>query len=82
MYAVYVLQDQNGKIYKGQTNDLARRFSEHVRGKTKTTSRMNELKIIYKEIYQTRKEARERKIYLKSADGRFIKKACGRSSTG
>jgi predicted GIY-YIG superfamily endonuclease len=32
MYTVYVLQDENGKIYKGFTNNLARRFSEHVNG--------------------------------------------------
>ncbi|MEI6296406.1 MAG: GIY-YIG nuclease family protein [bacterium] len=83
MYVVYVLQDDKGKIYKGFTNNLARRFSEHLRGKTKTTSRMGKLKIIYTKEYNTQDDARTRELYLKSAAGRrFLKCRCGRSSTG
>jgi putative endonuclease len=74
MYTVYVLQDQNGKLYKGFTNNLARRFSEHVSGQTKTTKTMTGLKIVYTEEYETLKEARAREVYLKTAAGRkFLK---------
>lgn len=74
MYIVYVLQDIHGKYYKGFTNNLARRFSEHSSGQTKTTKNMSGLKIVYIEEYTTRTEARKREVYLKTAAGRrFLK---------
>ena len=75
MYVVYVLQDENGKIYKGFTNNLARRFSEHV-GKvgSRTTSMMQDLKIVYTEEFKDLASARGREVYLKTAAGRrFLK---------
>ena len=74
MYKVYVLSDDLGNSYKGMTNDLERRLAEHKRGKTKTTSKMNNLKVVYTEEYDTLKEARKREIYFKTAAGRrFLK---------
>ena len=70
MYIVYVLQDDKGRFYKGLTNNLARRFSEHKRGKTNTTSKMSNLKCVYTEEFDTFELARERELYLKSAAGR------------
>ncbi len=75
MYTVYVLQDDSGKLYKGMTSDLNRRFAEHSRGKTKTTSKMKDIFVVYTEEYVTRLEARAREKYLKTAAGRrFLKK--------
>ncbi|MBP9821720.1 MAG: GIY-YIG nuclease family protein [Candidatus Pacebacteria bacterium] len=75
MYIVYVLQDGEGKFYKGFTNNLARRFSEHIKGKTRTTSLMSNLDIVYTEEVSDRPTARKREMYLKSAAGRrFLKK--------
>ncbi len=75
MYTVYVLQDEKGKLYKGCTNNLARRFSEHVSGNTRTTRLMSGLKIVYTEEYETFGEARLREKYLKSSAGRrYLKK--------
>ena len=74
MFSIYVLQDKKGKIYKGHTEDLARRFREHCSGQTKSTKSMTEPKIIYEEQYETRKEAITREKYLKTAAGRkFLK---------
>ncbi len=74
MYTVYVLQDRNGKLYKGMTNDLARRLSEHNNGRTKTTSVMIDLRVVYAEKADDRTSARKRELYLKSAAGRrFLK---------
>jgi putative endonuclease len=74
MYTVYVLQDDSGKLYKGMTNNLRRRIMEHKSGKTKTTSRMNNINIAYIEEYDTFKKARKRELYLKTAAGRrFLK---------
>ena len=74
MYTVYVLKDKNNKLYKGMTNNLTRRFKEHKYGKTKTTSKMENIKIVYTEEYTNFNKARKREIYLKTASGRrFLK---------
>ncbi|MFA5022396.1 MAG: GIY-YIG nuclease family protein [Patescibacteria group bacterium] len=74
MYTVYILQNSEGKLYKGFTNNLNRRLQEHKRGKTKTTSRMRKIKLIYQEEYDNFDGARKRELYLKTAAGRrFLK---------
>lgn len=74
MFTVYVLQDDMGKLYKGCTNNLRRRLSEHVRGKTITTQRMKNLKVVYTEEFQYFEDARKREVYFKTAAGRrFLK---------
>jgi predicted GIY-YIG superfamily endonuclease len=75
MYSVYILKDDEGNVYKGMTNNLSRRLAEHKRGKTRTTRRMQGLRLVYKEEYDNFKDARERELYFKTAAGRiFIKK--------
>ena len=75
MYTAYILQDEKGLLYKGCTNNLKRRLLEHRRGKTRTTSRMKNLKVIYFEKFKTSGEARKREIFFKTAAGRrFLKK--------
>lgn len=74
MFTVYVLKDNSEKIYKGMTNNLSRRLAEHRSGHTNTTSRMKNLRLVYKEEYVTFEEARKRELYLKSSAGRrFLK---------
>ena len=56
------------------TNNIIRRFKEHKYGKTKTTSKMKDIKIAYTEEYENSNEARERELYFKTAAGRkFLK---------
>ncbi|OGY96588.1 MAG: hypothetical protein A2122_02620 [Candidatus Liptonbacteria bacterium GWB1_49_6] len=75
MFTVYILRDKNGKFYKGLTNDLPRRLQEHHRGKTKSTSRMENLEVIYTETFNTFDDARKRELYFKSGAGRrYLKK--------
>ncbi|MFZ2038344.1 MAG: GIY-YIG nuclease family protein [Minisyncoccia bacterium] len=75
MYNVYVLIDNKGKLYKGLTNNISRRLSEHKAGHTITTAKMNDIRIVYTEICNNFVEARKRELYLKSAAGRrFLKK--------
>ena len=76
MYTVYVLQDKSGKIYKGVTNDLVRRFREHAsKNGSRTTSMMGGNRIVYQEEFNTFTEARAREVYFKTAAGRrFLKK--------
>lgn len=74
MFIVYVLQDEKGKLYKGCTNNFARRFREHKSGGTRTTSMMGTLRLVYTEQYDTFEKARIREVYLKTATGRrFLK---------
>lgn len=84
MYTVYVLfSDKYNRTYTGLTNNLERRFKEHNSGQSKSTKAFRPWRIVYKEVCQTRQEAREREKYLKSGIGRdFIKqKIRPRSST-
>lgn len=75
---MYVLKDERGRFYKGLTNDLPRRLSEHKRGGTQTTSRMKGLVVAYSEKFDSFVEARKRELYLKSAAGRrFLAKKLG-----
>ncbi|HEY4518660.1 MAG TPA: GIY-YIG nuclease family protein [Candidatus Paceibacterota bacterium] len=75
IYTVYVLVDSRGKLYKGMTSDLVRRLIEHKRGKTLTTKRMKDLKVVYTEEYPEFAMARKRELYLKTAAGRrFLKR--------
>ncbi|MDD4332771.1 MAG: GIY-YIG nuclease family protein [Patescibacteria group bacterium] len=74
MYTVYILKDENGNLYKGMTSDIKRRLNEHRRGKTQTTRRMKNIKLVYQEELATFDAARKRELYLKTAAGRkFIK---------
>ncbi|MFA6043149.1 MAG: GIY-YIG nuclease family protein [Patescibacteria group bacterium] len=78
MYIVYVLQDSNGRFYKGFTSNLPRRLVEHQSGKTRTTARMENLKVVWQEQYPTVAEARKREKYFKSAAGRkYLQKHLG-----
>jgi len=75
MYTVYVLQDENGKVYKGFTNNFARRFRDHASGNgSRTTSIMGNLRVVYIEKYDSFEDARAREVYFKTAAGRrFLK---------
>ena len=73
-FIAYVLRDIQGKLYKGATSDLGRRLREHRKGDTKTTRRMKNLIVVYKEEFNNFAEARKRELYFKSAGGRrFLK---------
>ncbi|MBU2539872.1 GIY-YIG nuclease family protein [Patescibacteria group bacterium] len=71
MYYVYVLKsDKNGRFYIGSTNNIQRRLLEHNTGKSRYTKSTIPFRLIYKEIYETRKEAVKRERALKSGQGR------------
>ena len=75
MYYVYIIQNDLRKIYIGQTVDWEKRLLRHngvlaSRKSSFTKQRIGTWKIIYKEEYQSRKEALDREKYLKSHVGR------------
>ena len=66
MYVVYILESgKSGHYYIGQTDNLEKRIREHNLGKSKSTKSGIPWSLIYKEIYETRKDAIRREKDLK-----------------
>jgi len=71
MYYVYALYSKrSNKFYIGLTSNLKRRLLEHKRGKTHTTYRMPEWKLVYYEYCLSKKDAELREKQLKTGFGR------------
>ena len=73
IYTVYAISNQeSGKLYIGQTNNIERRIEEHnsKRGNHYSAKFTGEWKLIYQESAATRTEALRREKQLKSARGR------------
>lgn len=75
MYYVYVIQSKkDGKWYTGSTNDLRRRFNEHIFGKVSSTKNRGPFLLIYYEACLNEQDAKYRERYLKSGMGkRYLK---------
>ncbi len=71
MFFVYAIKSTvRNYIYVGMTNDVDRRFVEHNNGENRSTKAYKPFKLIHKEPFTTRIEAREREKYLKSGIGK------------
>jgi putative endonuclease len=70
MYYVYILRNNDGRLYIGYTEDLRRRFKEHNDGLSSATKPYRPWKLIFYEAYTSKKDAKRREIYLKTAKGR------------
>ena len=75
MWHIYVLKSLvNSRLYTGSTNNLERRLKEHNSGQSKYTRLTRPFKLVYKEDYFNRLEARRRELFLKTGKGReFVK---------
>jgi putative endonuclease len=70
-YFVYILNSlEFDKTYVGISNEPNRRLKEHNSGKSIFTRKFMPWEIVYKEQFDSRKFAREREKYFKSAAGR------------
>ena len=75
MWYVYVLKSlKNGRHYTGSTNSIERRLEEHNSGQTTYTRNTEPYKLIYKEEFDSRLEARRRELFLKTGKGRALLK--------
>ncbi len=71
---VYILEMKEGRHYTGITNDIARRLGEHRKGQSKSTKDHRPVRIIYLNMCQGRKKARELEVKIKrSGAKRFMK---------
>ena len=71
-YYIYVLQLNDNTFYKGLTNNLQKRISEHKNGKCLSTKNKRPIILIYSEKFDTRIEARNREKFFKSGEGREL----------
>ena len=70
-FYVYVLKNKEGKIYIGQTDDLARRVEEHNDPDGHGyTSKYQPWVLVYQEELTSRQKAMGREKYLKTGVGR------------
>ena len=77
MFYAYILLCDNGAYYKGFTNDLERRYQEHLSGTAALyTAKHKPIKIAYYETFETKVEAVAREKYFKSGCGRDWLKKC------
>ena len=67
----YILYSEKlNKYYVGSTTDIQRRLEEHNRGKEKFTSTGVPWKLVYEEIFQELKQARQRELHIKKMKSR------------
>jgi putative endonuclease len=70
MYYVYVLESiKDGKWYIGHSEDPERRLEEHNSGRTISTKHRRPFKLLYKEPFRTRSEARWQERKWKTGSG-------------
>jgi len=66
MFYVYVIRsDKLDQNYIGQTDDLKRRITEHMKGESHWTKRAKDWRLVYYEAYTSRKLAINRERQLK-----------------
>lgn len=67
MWCVYILRCKNGYLYTGITNNLKRRFNEHVKGRGGHFTRSFAVKeILFSEKHPDRSSALKREAQIKS----------------
>ena len=64
MHYVYVICDENGKLYVGYTSNLEQRLEQHNTNQTKSTKGRT-WKLVYYEAYASKEDAVQRELMLK-----------------
>lgn len=70
MFYVYVLNNLQGLLYKGVTENLEERVKEHNNNTTRWTGKREPWKLVYFEEYGDKTEAYRRERFFKSGKGR------------
>ena len=74
---VYILRLSNGTHYTGITNNLDRRMKEHSAGRSKSTRMHMPADLVWLRLRETRIEARELEVKIKSRGARRFMKTYG-----
>lgn len=62
---VYIILTHYSTYYTGITNNLIRRYNEHLSGKSSYLSKWTAKEVVHIEYYETRKEAARKERYVK-----------------
>ena len=66
MYYVYIIECKDGTLYTGTTNDVNRRFQEHISGRGGSYTRAKKVsKLLYIEECENRSTALKREAEIK-----------------
>lgn len=66
-YFIYILLCTDGSLYTGSTNDIEKRFKDHLAGHGARYTKSHEpVKIVYQEEFATKSEALKRESEIKS----------------
>jgi putative endonuclease len=81
MHHTYVLLSLKDKeFYIGYTNNIEKRFQDHLYGKTPSTNVRRPFELIYYEAHLSKKDVLRREKYFKSTKGRTTLKQILRDS--
>ncbi|MDP2043744.1 MAG: GIY-YIG nuclease family protein [Candidatus Omnitrophota bacterium] len=69
MHCVYILRNIEGRCYIGSSKDLERRLREHNCNFVSSTKNRGPFRLIHKEEFVTRSEARKRENQIKDFKG-------------
>ncbi len=71
MFTMYIIQSlTKGMYYIGSTDNLEKRLVKHNKGYSRYTKGKGSFKLVYKEEFARRSEAKKREYYLKSLKSR------------
>ncbi len=71
MFFTYIIQSQDdNSYYIGHSSDIIKRLEYHNQGLSRYTSKKVPWKLVYIEIFQTKKEANMRELFLKKQRNR------------
>lgn len=66
MWSIYIILCQDGSFYTGATNNVEKRFNDHLKGKGAHYTKVHKpIKVIYKEKFSTKSEALKHEIQIK-----------------
>ncbi|HLC89665.1 MAG TPA: GIY-YIG nuclease family protein [Patescibacteria group bacterium] len=68
-YTVYIIKNQHGALYIGQTGNIYNRLTSHNEGKVFSTKNRGPWYLIYSEEFNSRSEAMKREKFLKKQKG-------------
>lgn len=73
MYYTYLLRSvKDNGFYIGSTEDLKRRFEQHIRGRVESTKNRRPLELFYYEAYNNIELARDREKKLKQFGSSYV----------
>ena len=73
LFYTYIIENSSGIFYKGSTSDYLRRLEQHNAGLSRYTRGKGPWKLVFVQIFQTRKEAEQQEIKLKRCNKDYLR---------